>query len=182
MRSDQRIDIFCFLAKSQTMKSSPAPTVSNYLKTLSFLHRVITVTPLIMGILFYTQAQGEAFFFSVPRVGNGVLVPVLAIGSVLLGELLFKRMTRNFPKDGGLKEKLARYQSASLLKYALVEGAALFAMVIFANTWNLFHPIVGAMLIVHLFFQRPSSGKIEQRLRLRGAERAQFKNLDRPLV
>ena len=162
--------------------SPPAPTVSQYLKTLSFLHLVITATPLIMGILFYARADREALIISGPSNAYGALVPLVALGSVLLGELLFKRMTRDFSKKGGLKEKLARYQSASLLKFALIEGAALFAMVIFANSGNLLHAIFGALLIVHLIFQRPSLGKIEQRLHLKGVERAQFKKMDRPLV
>jgi len=135
-----------------------------------------------MGILFYVQADGQALAFSLPKDLYGYLGPILALGSILLGDFLFKGMTGKFSGNGGLKAKLARYQSASLIKFALVEGAALFSMVLFANTWNLLHAMIGALLILHLIFLRPNLGKIEQQLPLKAAEKVQLRKMDRPLV
>lgn len=162
-------------------KRNQAPSVAQYIKTLSFLHVVITATPLIMGVLFYFQAEGRTLFLSPTMDIPLALVTAVGLFGALLGEFLFKRMTRVLSQEIGLKEKLGRYQTASIMKYALIEGAALFAMVSFSNTGNGLYAIIGLLLVVHLVLQRPNLAKIGQRLRLKGEEKAQFAKIDQPL-
>lgn len=158
----------------------PAPPLSQYLKTLSFLHMVMSATPLIMGFLFYLQAEWGSLALSPPREWLGYLVPALALGSVWSGSLLFRGMIGKLSVDGELGAKLARYQSASLLRFALIEGAALFAMVIFANSGNLLYALIGALLILHLILLKPNLEKIGRQLPLGAAERSQLGKMERP--
>jgi len=63
----------------------------------------------------------------------------------------------------------------------MLEGAALFSVVIFSNTQNLTYMIIGAFLIFYLLLQRPTKDKIERFLDLRGEEKAKFNQLNEPL-
>ncbi|WP_318344136.1 hypothetical protein [Flagellimonas baculiformis] len=156
-------------------------TPSGFLKTMSFLHLGIAATPIIMGVLFYSQADNILLDFS----GSGdmflAIVPLIALSSIVMGNFIFKKIMGKVPKELGLKEKLAKFQTVSIIKYALLEGAALFSMVIFSNTQNLAYIIIGAFLVLFLFLQKPTKNKIEHVLGLTGEQKAQFNKLDMPL-
>jgi hypothetical protein len=156
-------------------------TPGGFLKIMSFLHLGIAATPIILGILFYTQSQGAQMNFDTSGDMLMAIVPVVAIGSIFLGDFVFKKMLNGLSKDSSLRDKLAKFQTASMIKYALLEGAALFAIVIFSNTQNLSYLIIGAFLIFFLLLQRPTKDKIERFLDLRGEEKAKFDQLNEPL-
>ncbi|MEC7265155.1 MAG: hypothetical protein VXW38_15555 [Bacteroidota bacterium] len=156
-------------------------TPAGFLKIMSFLHLGITATPIILGILFYTQSQGAQMNFDTSGDMFMAIVPVVAIGSIFLGDLIFKKMLGSLPKGSSLRDKLAKFQTASIIKFALLEGAALFAIVIFSNTQNLTYLIIGAFLIFYLLLQRPTKDKIERILDLRGEEKAEFNQMNEPL-
>ncbi len=156
-------------------------TSGGFLKIMSFLHLGIAATPIILGILFYTQSQGAQMNFDTSGDMFMAIVPVVAIGSIFLGDLIFKKMLGSLPKGSSLRDKLAKFQTASIIKFALLEGAALFAIVIFSNTQNLTYLIIGAFLIFYLLLQRPTKDKIERILDLRGEEKAEFNQMNEPL-
>jgi hypothetical protein len=106
----------------------------------------------------------------------------VALASIYVSDLIFKKIVASIPQNEGLRSKLAKFQTASIIKYALLEGASLFSIVIFGNTQNLLYLIIGAFLLFYLFLQRPTKQKIEAALNLQGAEKAKFNRLDEPLV
>ncbi len=156
-------------------------TPAGFLKIMSFLHLGIAATPIVLGILFYTQSQGARLNFDNSGDMFMAIVPVVAIGSIFIGDFIFRKMLGNLPKGSSLRDKLAKFQTASMIKFALLEGASLFAIVIFSNTQNLTYIIIGAFLIFYLLLQRPTKDKIERLLDLRGAEKAKFDQLNEPL-
>jgi len=74
-----------------------------------------------------------------------------------------------------------KFQTASIIKYALLEGASLFSIVIFSNTQNLTYLIIGVVLIGYLYLQRPTKSKIESALDLKGADKAKFDRTHEPV-
>jgi hypothetical protein len=80
-----------------------------------------------------------------------------------------------------LKEKLSGYQSAKIIKYALIEGPAFFSIVIALNTENSYFLTIAAALIGYLYFQKPTKEQIESDLELTGKMRSQFQKMDEPV-
>lgn len=156
-------------------------TPGGFMKILTFLHVGITATPVVLGLLFFWQSKNAEFDFSGEGDAFKAIVPIVAFGSIFFGDLIFKKMVKGIPEKMGLKDKLAKFQSASVIKYALLEGAALFAVVIFSNTQNLTYFVLGAFLIFYLILQRPTKNKVENLLNLRGEEKAKFDQSNEPL-
>jgi len=156
-------------------------TPNSFIKTLSFLHMGIMAGPVVLGIFFYTQVQNPHLDFSDSGDVFLAIIPLIAITGIFLGGFIFKKMIGSIPKDLGLRQKLARFQTASIIKYAFLEGPALFSIVIFQNTQNLAHSIIAAFLIFYLFLQKPTKDKVERHLDLLGEEKAKFNRYDQPL-
>ena len=141
----------------------------------------IMAGPVVLGIFFYTQMQNPRLDFSDSGDVFLAIIPVIAITSVFLGGFIFKKMIGSIPKDLDLRQKLARFQTASIIKYAILEGPALFGIVIFHNTQNLVYLIIATFLIFYLFLQRPTKDKVERHLELRGEEKSKFNRYDQAL-
>ncbi len=165
------------MAKDTSNKFTPR----GFIKVISFLHLGIAATPIVLGTLFYFRTTNTELSFTNSNDMFLAIVPVVAISSIFLGDFVFKKIIKALPNNMTLREKLMKYQTASIIKFALLEGAALFSIVIFGNTQNLTYLIVGLLLIFFLFLQRPAKQKIETTLNLRGEEKAKFDRTDEPL-
>ena len=56
------------------------------------------------------------------------LVPFIAIGGTLVGHFIFNTNLKEVQQKPSLQEKLSGYQSARLIRLALIEGPSLFAI------------------------------------------------------
>ncbi len=163
----------------QNAKNSFTP--SSYLKVLSFLHLGIMATPLLLAVFFYFQIQDAHLSFTDSEDVFIAIAPIIAMAAIFLGDLLFRKIIKSIPNDMGLKEKLARFQMACIVSYALLEGAALFSIVIFYNIQNFTYLFIGLFLLFYLYLKRPTKDKIEHLLNLQGAQKAQFNKLNEPI-
>jgi len=162
-------------------KTSNQFTPGGFIKVMSFLHLGIATTPVILAILFYFNAEDPELDTSDTNDIFLAIVPVVALASIFLGDFIFKKILRSVSQKNGLREKLTKFQTASIIKYALLEGASLFSIVIFSNTQNLTYLIIGVVLIGYLYLQRPTKPKIESALDLKGAEKAKFDRTHEPV-
>lgn len=148
---------------------------------MAFLHLGISVTPVILGTLFYFNNNDSKV--DVSNTGDifMAIVPIIALASIFFGNRIFRKTIQSIPKNASLKDKLNKFQTASIIKYALLEGGSLFSIVIFANTQNLVYLIIGAFLIFFLFLQHPTKQTIENALELRGKDKTKFNRANTPL-
>lgn len=148
---------------------------------MSLLHMGISATPVILSILFYFTNKDAKLDVSNSGDIFLTIVPVVALSSIFLSDFLFKKMAKSFPESDTLRDKLTKFQTASIIKYGILEGAALFSVVIFANTQNLIYLIIGVFLIFYLFLLKPTKQKIESVLNLTGEEKAKFDRANKVL-
>jgi hypothetical protein len=71
-------------------------------------------------------------------------------------------------------EKLSGFQTALIIKYALLEGPALIGIVAFNNNGNLLYLIISGILLLYLIIQRPTNDMIETRLNFTLQQQNQF--------
>nr|WP_299384889.1 hypothetical protein [Allomuricauda sp.] len=136
---------------------------------------------MIFGVIAYTQSNDTFLDYSNTDEIFMLVVPIFALTGVLMSNVLFKQMMNNSSKMEGLRAKLMRFQTASLVKYALIEGPALIGIVAFFNTQNLAYFYIAGVLLFYLYLLRPTKDKIERGLQLKGQEKDQFNRLDQTI-
>jgi len=157
------------------MKTTPR----NFIKTLSIVHFAMVLGPLLTGVIFYMNTelitngtQNDIFIY---------VFPLIALGGIFASKFLFNLFIKNLKNHETLQAKLAGYQTASLIKFALIEGPAFLNIVWFSQTGNLLYLTIGGVLILFLFMQRPKAEKIETELELNSEHKRQFQKLDEPI-
>lgn len=144
---------------------------------MNLLHMALSAGPIMVGLIFYnstplkdyTEVTGDIFIYVFPLIG---------LLGVLASTFMFKTLTKNLNEKSGLQEKLAGFQSASLVRYALLEGPALLNLFWFSKSGNLLYLTVAGVLVLLLVLQRPTRLKIERELQLKGEHKRQFNRLD----
>jgi hypothetical protein len=98
-----------------------------------------------MNFLEYKEIDASNFIY--------IVVPIIAI---ILGNYLYKDQLKNVDKRLKLEEKIGTYQTASLIRWATIEGAAFF--ILFYNTEFV---LIGMLLILYMLFLKPSEQKMK---------------------
>ncbi len=144
-----------------------------FIKTLSTIH-----FSLLMGLMgfaafaywkqggFVAGIDGEDFFM--------YMVPIFAATGYFIGKTLYQKGLRQIAKEEPLAAKLGKYQTASILQYALIEGPAILALVAYFLNGNAMHLAIAAFLIVYLLSRRPTKEKIAHELQLTPQEKQEL--------
>ncbi|AZQ58248.1 hypothetical protein EJ994_05275 [Maribacter sp. MJ134] len=133
--------------------------IKTFLKTLSFMHLALVIGLSIFTVLAYTQNMD----FNTETDTKNVLlyiVPIAALIGYFGSQFLFKKLLMRITDTDSLEEKLKKYQSASHLKYALIEAPAFLALFAYYNSGNALPLVITVCLLVYLFVQKPSKQKI----------------------
>ncbi|PIB31031.1 hypothetical protein BFP77_02970 [Maribacter sp. 4U21] len=133
--------------------------IKTFLKTLSFMHLALVIGLSIFTVLAYTQNMD----FNTETDTKNVLlyiVPIAALTGYFGSQFLFKKLLMRITDTDSLEEKLKKYQSASHLKYALIEAPAFLALFAYYNSGNALPLVIAVCLLVYLFVQKPSKQKI----------------------
>ncbi len=133
--------------------------IKTFLKTLSFMHLALVIGLSIFTVLAFTQNMD----FNTETDTKNVLlyvVPIAALIGYFGSQFLFKKLLMRITDTNSLEEKLKKYQSASHLKYALIEAPAFLALFAYYNSGNALPLVIAVCLLVYLFVQKPSKQKI----------------------
>ncbi|MBQ4915234.1 hypothetical protein J8L85_12340 [Maribacter sp. MMG018] len=144
-----------------------------FLKTLSFIHLSLVIGLLaVTGIILF---QGKGF--SADTNGDDIflyIVPIISIIGYFGGQFLFNRSISKINREQSMKEKLTTYTSASLVKYACIEGPAIICLVAYYSTGNALPLTIAFCLMAFLIVQRPSKHRIIGQLPLTPEEKKEF--------
>lgn len=149
-----------------------------YLRTFSIIHYSIFAGILLFAFYIYfldsnttldLYPENDIFFY---------IVPAIAVLGFIGSNIIFKAYLNSLSINNSLKGKLTGYQSASLIKYVLIEGPAFLAINMFMNEGNLYYMIIAGVLIAYFFMLRPSREKIINDLNLNNEHRSQFSKED----
>jgi len=141
--------------------------IQPYFKSVTTIHlAMVAGTTLMFIIVNFILRDG----FNFPWVDfNDVLIyPAifLVIVAILGSPFVFVRAITTVVEDANLHQKYVRYQSANVMKWALIEGPALFLIVctLLNPTW--FYVGGSLVLIILLIMNRPSKEKMSMVMRL----------------
>ncbi|GGG44225.1 MFS transporter [Bizionia arctica] len=128
------------------------------IKTIKIIHLA-----LCLGLIIIYAIVGDInslINFSFENLnGTNSLFLLIPIFAYLLSNFLYNRQLKNIDPNLSLEEKFPFYQSASLIRWAVIEGAAF--LLLFLNKDFMFY---GMLLILYLLFIRPTEDNIKMAL------------------
>lgn len=149
-------------------------TSREYFRTLMILHGAMCAgTVMCLGIMVLLRFSGAA----VPDDAglDHLLMPIAAmvvVGGCIASHFLYSMRLKPARSLPGLGEKLAAYRGLLLLRWALLEGPALFATVCFFLTGNQLLLAFAALPLLLLVLSRPTKERAATDLELNWEEKA----------
>jgi hypothetical protein len=153
---------------------SNRPSPESFLKSISIIHLALLAGQVIFAIVAY--AQSVKVYFGIHYMDDVFMyiVPLAAIGGFMTGYTIFKKQLAAIRSKNTLGEKIIAYQTALIIRYALLEGPCLLAIVAYLLNNNLFYLVVAGLLILYFIFLRPTMEKVENDLDLNFNEKIEF--------
>ncbi|WP_375324785.1 MFS transporter [Flagellimonas sp. GZD32] len=123
-------------------------------KTLKIIHfgicAGVALAYIIVGDLHTLE------FLKLPEFNSGTNILLsIPLGALLVGEKLFKSQLKSIDPNISAEDKIAPYQTASLIRWAVIEGAA-FIILFMAKELI----VVGILLILYLMYLRPTQDRM----------------------
>lgn len=126
-----------------------------------------------LNTIFYALITGVLIFFLIIHLGFqqkedvppatdlalifNYLVPFFCIIQGGLSIFIFDTQMKKMPQKQGLKEKMSFYFQFKLIQWALLEGAALFAIIAYALTGFPMYALWCLLMVMLIAFHKPSS-------------------------
>lgn len=141
-----------------------------FFQTLKLIHISLVAGLTIFSVFAFVQNNG--FNADINTDSNLLyMVPVVALLGYFGSQVLFKKMVSKVQVTDSLQTKLNHYQTASIMKYALIEGPAFIALFVYYTTGNALPLVIAGCLLAYLFVQRPTKEKVISGLNLNSDER-----------
>lgn len=158
------------MAYNDNVKQTPA----GFLKLISIIHLALLGGQMVFGIVAF--AQSTKMYFDIKNNGDPFIfiAPLLAIGGIVAGNLIFKQLLIALESKVSLSEKMMGYQTALIIRFALLEGPSLFGIVAYMISGNLFFLAITVMLMLYFLSLRPTKDKMENDLNLGFEEKMDF--------
>lgn len=146
---------------------------SQQLKVVQIIYGALIMgVVLLSAFLFYTL---ETPFFKFDKNDlYTIVVPVVGICGVFVSLMVYKRLLLKITAKDNLHHKLAKFQSATIVKGALIEGPALFSSFMVTQTNNLLFYIYTAVLVIVMYLLFPTKQRFKKDVTLRLNEKSEF--------
>ena len=149
--------------------------IKTFLKSLSYMHLSLVVGLVIFTIIAIAQGKG----FNTSTDGSDIsliMVPVLALLGYFGSKFLFKKMISSLSATDSLETKLKKFQTASHLKYMLIEIPAFFALFVYYSSGNALPLVIAVCLLAYLFVQKPNKEAMYKELPLNNEEKNKLRD------
>lgn len=135
--------------------------LQRFIKTMRVIHWILVGGMVFLGIVSYL-VRGNYLFDEYPEEdGFIVIIPLLALGSYFLSIWFFKKYLAATKKNSSLPAKLQRYQTALLIRYAIIEIGALAALYAFIINGFALYMAIAAAMIAYLYSRKPRMGDLD---------------------
>jgi hypothetical protein len=130
------------------------------IKTIQIIHIALTLG-VTLAYFFLSDLNSFNDLFILPEIDkNSIYIGIIPIVAYISSNIMFKSMLSKIDKKLKIEANFGAYQTASIVRWAILEGAAFF---IITNKPEFI--LFGAMLIVYLALLRPSERTITQDLK-----------------
>jgi hypothetical protein len=145
-------------------------------KVLPIIHLALLIGQVLFGVAVYNITPQKGFSFDGSANPFVYMSLVLAFGGLTAGNILFTKQIQKIAPESTLSQKIASYQTAFILRAALLEGPSLFSIVAYMLSGNLFFLGVSGLIVFYFIFIRPTKDKIANDLNLGYDEKAELES------
>ena len=150
---------------------------------ISFLSFMQTASSYMrqLNILYAALALGQLIFFVVASQIGGIspelhemfryIVPAVLVGAVLGASFLYMNRMTSIKSDQSLSKKLDGYRTANILRWACLESGAMFSLVGYFLTGNVWYAYLFAAALLPFIINRPTLDKCMSQLPLTDREK-----------
>ena len=148
---------------------------SSFFKTLSIIHLALVGGIIAFGTFKYLN-NGTFIANADPNDVFIYVVPIVGAFGYFMSQFMFKKQLQAIKKTDSLLLKMQKYQAATIVKYALIEGPAFLAIIAYGFNGNALFLVIAIFLVVYLFMQKPSQRKFLEEVPLTLEDKKEFNN------
>lgn len=151
-------------------------TSSFFLKQLSIIHFALLSGQIVFAAVAY-YLQNEELQINTTDILLYAMF-FIAITGIIASNFIYKQQLNIIAKENSLRAKLAAFQSASIIKYALLEAPSIIAVCFYISYGNLLYLLIAGFLIIYFYFQKPTKDIIINDLSLNNEDQSKFNKHD----
>ncbi|MCR1025950.1 hypothetical protein NQT66_14095 [Cellulophaga baltica] len=144
------------------------------IKTLTIIHAFLVLSLAAFAAFTFFSGPGFVNEFSMENDIFIYIVPIVAMIGYFASKYLYSRELTAINASEDLKTKLALYQKANILKFALLEGPAFLAFLQFMSNGYTLYFTIGTTLLLYLAMQSPNKAKAISELSLKDTEQKEL--------
>ena len=135
--------------------------LKHYFKLNKTIHISMAVGMILFAgvLMFIYHSKGARIVDDKLKQILLVLSAILTISSILAGNFITKKKLQHLNLAGSLMEKLTAYRTILIIGWALLEGPALFSMVVFQLSGDFLFIGIAGFLVLYFFTLYPSKYK-----------------------
>jgi len=146
---------------------STSLTPKEYFKAIRVVHTALLLGQIIFALICLTLNRNGELGHN--EMINKILIiasPALVIMGIVSGIFIAKAKLNTIKLKSNLAEKLAGYRGVLIIRWALMEMPALFAVICYMLTANLIYLGLAGVIVILFAINRPSNDKLYTELEL----------------
>ncbi len=142
-----------------------------FFSTLALMHAGMVVgLVLFLSIAFYINASG-GYEGNIELIVFIWVIPLVAVSGMIASILVFRAKIQKARGIEDFVSRLSAYKTALIIRWALLEGPALLAVIGYLISGEILFFSIAVMLIMILLISRPSRKKLAMDLQLSSIEK-----------
>lgn len=137
---------------------------SAYTQLLMLYLSMLTGLIAFTGISYFVLAEPDPMFFKDSQRNILLMALVIATICMAVSGFLWKKDIQSIQSMNSLKQKFRKYRSALIKRFALMEGAALFALICYYLTSNVRLLVIAIVIILAFIFLWPGLSRVSRDL------------------
>jgi hypothetical protein len=148
---------------------------SNFFKTLKIIHLAMLAGLAAFAVVIFFLTQDTQFFSLTPQDDFfALVVPIVLFSGIIMSSVIYKKFVSKGKTAKDLPAKTSIYLTSNIIRYALIEGPVLLALVIFNLNNNLLFLALAGIGILYFLSVKPNPAKISRELDLTYEEKAEL--------
>jgi len=148
-----------------------APNGQTFVRTIAIIHAALLIGQVLFGIVAFAETSSTGFNLKLGSDPFFYIVPFLIVAGMLLGSFLFTEQISKLADKALLNEKLAGYQTALIIRFAIAEGPSLLGIVSYMLSGNVIYLILVGFNVLYFITIRPTNAKLAEELSLTNEEK-----------
>jgi hypothetical protein len=159
------------------MSQQPVQNSRQYLRSLKMIHSSLLIGMIVFSIIVVVLMMTASIFEDDAGSVHNImkfLVPVITVAAFFGSGIIFKKKTDMLKQASGMgfRYRMEQYRSACMVRWAILEGAVMLALIAQLLTKNYYYTIFIFLLLIFFFLYAPTADKIKTQLDLNSNEQA----------